>query len=298
MKLSHSSCQKYLQCGYKWKLHYKDRLRSTKIGSALIFGNAVDNALNRLLLDKKQNPDEDELEFMKETAEDIFKKALRFVNINGQDVDILEVDSVDYYKSDYAAHIVTEEDQAEITEHGHEHFTSLKRKGLMIIEAYRNEIMPQIEEVFEIQKKVSLPDGDDEFIGYIDVILSFVDEPGKKYVVDNKTSSVKYKEDSVRTSEQLAAYSEYAQIDHCAYIVCEKNIRKRTPQVRINIIKDNISDETIDKVFDTLSETFYNIENNKFEKNWDSCWDYGKKCDYFDYCRNGIAKNLVDLKKK
>jgi hypothetical protein len=175
---------------------------------------------------------------------------------------------------------------------------SLYRKGLMLLDTYRDKIMPQIEEVYEIQKKVSLPDGDDELIGYIDLICSFVDEPGVKYIADNKTSSRAYKEDSVRTSEQLAVYSEYEENSKCAFIVLEKKIRKREPRVRYAIIKDDMVEGTINETFDKITITLDGINEEKFDKDYDECFQYGRKCEYYTHCRSGDMENLKYLEKK
>ena len=58
IKLSHSASEKYLTCPQQYKLHYIDRIRPDKLGSALLFGSALDEALNRLLATKMANPPE------------------------------------------------------------------------------------------------------------------------------------------------------------------------------------------------------------------------------------------------
>jgi hypothetical protein len=165
----------------------------------------------------------------------------------------------------------------------------------MLLDHYETEILPKVEEVFSVQRDVHLPDGQDEFIGYIDVEMSFKDEPGVRYVVDNKTSSRAYPEASVRESEQLAGYCEYAGTDKAAYIVLEKKIRKRHPRVRSQIIKDTIPEEQFEKTFDMLTEVSHNIKEGEFEKDFDACFQYGRKCVYYQYCRSGSKKDLIDL---
>lgn len=51
-KLSHSGRELYETCGYKFQLHYNQRLRSKNTSSALLFGSAFDEALNVLLLER------------------------------------------------------------------------------------------------------------------------------------------------------------------------------------------------------------------------------------------------------
>ena len=334
MKLSHSAANKYTTCSMMYKLHYKDRLRSNRIGSALFFGSCLDDALNILLLTKKKSLTEEESILVKANPKEAIIESLTNVKINGVVTNIRKSLLVDYYKSDYDNDLLTDDDfddlimyaktievvlsckedfkgfvrsfqsiknPTEINEvklYNYACWLCLKNKALMLFEHYRTEILPKIEEVYSIQKSVSLPDGKDEFIGYIDFIASFVDEPGVKYVVDNKTSSSPYPADSVKTSTQLSAYCEFVGTDKAAYIVLEKKIRKRDPKVRSQIIKDYIPEQQFEETFDNLSEVFYNINEGKFEKNLDSCFQYGKKCPYYDFCRDGSTEGLVDLGSK
>lgn len=336
MYLSHSGKEMYLTCPKKWQLHYKERLRSTQVGSALFFGSAADEALNRLLLEKKKNLSSSDLMLMNSSVEEQFISNFSKVYIIDQYVDISKSENAMYYKSDLDLDLLEATDHKEILEFAQSLdidlntpqdfevfaeecqsimskgsldenttrvynficWSSLKRKGLMLLEAYKQQVIPKIEEVFDVQKRISLPDGDDEFIGVIDLICSFHDEPGVKYVCDNKTSSRAYKEDSVATSEQLAAYAEYEETNKCAYIVIEKKIRKREPRVRCSIIKDTIPEETTEKTFDNLTNVFHNIKENKFDKDFDACFQYGRKCPYYDFCRNGDMKNLQYVNKE
>ena len=53
MKISHSQVSKYLACPRMYKYHYRDKLRPDTTSSALLFGDAMDKALNSFLLEKK-----------------------------------------------------------------------------------------------------------------------------------------------------------------------------------------------------------------------------------------------------
>ncbi len=335
MRLSHTAKETYLTCPQKWKLYYQDKLRSTLIGSALFFGSAIDEALNRLLLEKKSELTEEEKALMEFTPEATFVSSFSQARVANETVRIATSEQAMYYKSDLDIDLLDDGDYKDIEDFGSiveiilknrsdvEAFTeecqelfkkgvdtdtqrmynyicwlSLKQKGLMLIDAYRKQVMPEIEEVFDVQKRISLPDGDDEFMGYIDAILSFNSESGVKYVCDNKTSSRPYKQDSVQTSEQLACYSEHEENDKCAFIVLEKKLRKREPKVRSNIIKDTMPEETINDTFDKITEVFEGVSEEKFEKNFDACYQYGRKCEYYDYCRTGDLKNLKYVGKK
>ena len=74
-RLSHSALEKYIGCPAQYKLHYIDRIRSHKLGSALIFGSSLDEALNRLLQTKMDVvPDgaTDDLEALKHGFDNYF----------------------------------------------------------------------------------------------------------------------------------------------------------------------------------------------------------------------------------
>jgi len=328
--LSHSAKEMYLTCSEKYRLHYKEKLRPTLIGSALFFGSAFDEAQNRMLLEKKKSLDTSEMLLMNQSPEDTFVSAFSKVWIIDEYVDIAKSEKAMYFKSDLDLDLLEALDYKKILDFANElkidvnsaedveafieecqvifkkgtvdietqrlynyiTWLSLKNKGLTMLEAYKKDIMPQIEEVFDVQKRISLKDGESELRGVIDTICSFHSEPGVKYVCDNKSSSRPYKEDSVATSEQLATYAEHEQISHCAYIVVEKKLRKKEPRVRCNIIKDVISDDFIDKTFDTITEVFHNINDGKFEKDFDACFQYGRRCAYYEHCRTGDMKNL------
>lgn len=333
IRLSHTASEMYKTCSYKWKLHYQDRLRSTKVGSALFFGLALDEAFNVLLLEKKKNLTTTEKELVNADPYKVFRKHFQHFTILGEKVDISQNECAEYFKSDLDLDLLSSIDRLDLTEfasnldielynskdiqqfcdqcqllmkreidtnslkvYNYACWLSLLRKGEILVTTYQRDILPQIEEVFEIQKKVSLPDGNDELMGFIDFIGSFVDEPGVQYIVDNKTSSRPYSEDSVRTSTQLATYSEHEDNPNCAYIVVEKKLRKKEPRTRVQIIKDKIPMKLIDETFDNITEVFYGIKENTFEKHLDDCFQYGKRCSYYDYCRTGDLKNLKYLK--
>lgn len=172
----------------------------------------------------------------------------------------------------------------------------LVEKGKLMLEAYQKEIMPQIEEVFDLQKKITITnDVGDSITGSIDVTLSFIDEPGVKYIVDNKSSSKPYKEDSVIESAQLATYCEAEGTNKAAYIVIEKKVYRRLPFVHTQVIRNIIPEETFVKTFDNFEKMVYSVQSEKFEKNEDSCFAFGKRCEYWDLCKKGSIRGLVKV---
>lgn len=342
MRLSHSSKEKYLECSEKWRLHYKEKLRSVLLNSPLFFGSAIDDAVMTLLLTKKKEYTEEEKEMLQKTPWEAFEETFTFNEHFGEKVYIPTYENCRYSKADLDVSLLQSEDYTKIIEqadnldmsvnemykvqqfidecleiiknkkeldiqeqrlYNYICWLSLRRKAEMMLEAARLELLPQIEEIYSIQEKVSLQDGEDELIGYIDFVGSFVDEPGKKYVVDLKTSSRAYPKDAVETSEQLATYSEYKNISDCAYVVIEKNIRKRHPRVRITILKGKIGEELLNQTFDNLSNVFYNVQEGNFEKLYEvdekaKCFMYGRVCEYFDYCRTKSLNGLKYQEKK
>lgn len=314
LKLSNTAIDTYATCPYKYKLHYIEKIRPTTTGSALVFGRAVDEALNALLLTKKKALTKEEEELANKNPVDIFDEYFQQTEINSTKVITKFSDKIEYYKSDCDLSILEDEDLEELDlsmEEAEEIFEeydmltkakrnvptelvqsfanicwfSLKRKGRMLIEAYEKEILPEIVEVHSIQEKVNLPNGHGDYlIGFIDFIATFKD--GKKRIVDNKTSGQAYKKDSVETSQQLSIYSEYLEIRNCAYAVVVKKLRKREPRVRTQILFGKISEDLLEETFDKVGELEYNIKKGNFPKKMDSCFHFGRKCPYYKYCRD------------
>jgi hypothetical protein len=290
MKLSYTAMSTYKLCSEKWRLHYEERLREDRISSPLIFGSALDEAFGRLLLDKKKLLTQKEEELKKLTAEEVFLREFNTTTINLKQYETKTCSKIDYYKSDLL-HPDLEPSQKM-------YYYSLRAKGLMLIQAYREEVLPHIHEVYAIQKPILLKEGDDAVRGFIDFIASFTDDPETPYVIDNKTSSRPYPDNAVETSEQLAIYCENEGIDHAAYIVVEKKLRKRVPRIRINILRDVLKEKLYNKTFDELTEVYYGIKQRVFTKNYDSCFSFGRKCPYYNLCRKGKDKSLIKLEKR
>lgn len=324
IKVSYSALECYDQCSEKYRLRYNERLSSEKIPSPLFFGTAIDAAVELLLLKKKELLSEKELDLLlNEDAYSIFDKTMR--EQNGQ---LLEKNPLcEYFYSDFDSAVLTQEDYKSLTKaypsikdweeffayckkyiktHGELKpgsriafnnlcWLSLYRKGEMMIAAYERDILPEIHQVFDIQKEISLVnDSGDELRGKIDFIASFKDNPTAKYMVDNKTSSEPYKDDSVANSTQLAIYCEAEACDRGAYAVMEKKMRVKEPKARTQLIKDTVSDEQKQKVFDKLEVQLNNIGSRVFEKKSSpkDCNFFGRRCEFFDLCWSGSMNGL------
>jgi hypothetical protein len=324
IKVSYSALECFDQCSEKYRLRYNERLSSDKIPSPLFFGSAIDAAVELLLLKKKQDLSEKELDLLlTEDAYSIFDKTMK--EQNGQ---LLERNPLcEYFYSDFDPAILTKEDYQALTKSypsikdWEEFFThckkqiktngelkpgskiafnnlcwlSLYRKGELMIAAYERDILPEIEQVFDIQKEIDLTnESGDKLRGKIDFIASFKDDPNARYLVDNKTSSEPYKDDSVATSTQLAIYCEAENCDRGAYAVIQKKMRLKDPKARTQLIKGEVSDGQKQKVFDKLEVQLNNISSGVFEKKQSpkDCHFFGRPCEFFNLCWHGKMNGL------
>lgn len=330
-RISHSSIDTYNQCSYKYKLKYKDRLYSKTISSPLFFGSVMDDAFSRLLLDLKKVHTEEEALLMPKTAEEVFEeKMLPYaldpnceysksdfdpILFNAQD--LLDLQAFDPSISDWF--MFHEECSAILEKQGrlsdedrrsynYLSWLSLTKKGKLLIDTYRKEVIPLINEVFDIQKEVQIENADGDFVvGKIDFSCEFKDEVGVRYICDNKTSSKAYSESSASESDQLAIYCENEKTNKSCFVVVEKKLRKKDPKVRISIIKGEIPEEEFQKTFDKVDISLDNIVNENFHKKdtQKECFFFGRQCEYIKYCWSGdtiieglYKKENKDEKKK
>ncbi len=265
VKLSHSSKNKYLQCGHSYKLHYIDKLRPVSLSSALVFGSAMDQALNLMLL-KKDEPGVLEL-----AINEFNRNFEQGNNSNYELVDLPLNPNLEYSKWDFDSDLLEKADWRELFKYDDKFFETktevaeliekgadwidipedkrmvlnyaswlcLQRKAHLLLKGYQEAILPQIKEVIEVQKDIKLEDEDgNTFTGVIDFIARLAD--GRLAIIDNKTSSQEYAEDSVKGSEQLATYQQimnifnadpehpwkHGEIEACGYAVMSKKLDK------------------------------------------------------------------------
>lgn len=332
-RLSHSKLQKLQYCPKLYDLYYNKKIRSVFKSTALFFGSAMDEALNRMLIECKETPTQEELKLVidkspEEVFDDMWKPVLTtdYVVYTKKDYDesLLEKEDVwqilDYllkhYKNLYPDTDISASDldplscvqdmieykstKAKLNKEQHglidlASWLSLRRKGHLLLNVYREEVIPTIEYVYDIQITVGIEDGEGNVIeGFTDFTASFKDEPSVKYIVDNKTSSKAYKEDSVRISEQLSTYDIQLKFGKGAYIVMEKDIRKKEPRVRISIIRDVISEELVETTLDRFDEAVYIINKGEFPANKQSgCRPFGQLCDYYGLCHKDSMDFLI-----
>ena len=258
-KLSYSQLSKYTVCAKSYQYHYIDKLRPNTTSAALLFGSALDSALNYVLTDDVDNK-----------AEIQFENTFTYGEINGEKIYIPTSTQVVYANSDFDSDLLVEEDYKQVTEvlgeqygtnstrilenykevkdkksksgirgddlvfHNFLNWLSSRRKGLLMLKAYRKKVMPKLEKVHEVQKYVDLTNEQgDSIIGYVDLIADVKGEG--TVILDNKTSAREYAEDSVVTSPQLSLYLHALQDKYktrkAGYIVMRKGIIKNRTKV-------------------------------------------------------------------
>ena len=237
-----------------------------------------------------------------DVAKEIFQDAWSKGEINGQTVDLSKPGVIKFSKADFDESVLTLEDEIEIeTTEKDQSWVSMKRKGLMILEAYKEQILPRIKEVKFVQKDIKLENADgDSFIGFVDFCAIW--EDGRTIIFDNKTSSIKYAVDSASTSEQLATYFEATKdeikIDAVGYVVIPKKMRKqKLPRVPIEVVIGEIDEKIVNKTFETYDDVLNGIKLGKFpctRQDENGCCSAPWGCDYFNYCESN-GKDLTGL---
>jgi RecB family exonuclease len=320
MKLSHTKIETFKQCGEKFNLHYNERLRETRIHSPLFFGSAFDTAIETLLLNKKNGTNDD--------AYAAFDKRLSFTTLNNEVISIKSSTAPIYLKADFDVRLLNDEDkkqldidpeaiadfyedirqtlQAELPvstedliEFNKMNWLALRRKGHLMIKSFQEHTLDRIKEVISTQRAVTLTnDEGDSIVGFIDLIVKWEDD--SIIVFDIKTSSRKYGERSAIESQQLTIYGEHEGIHKVGFIVLLKTLKsdRKTKEVTIaepQIIISDLDPTLQEKVFAEIAEIGYKIKTNQFEKNWDGCFSFGRKCQYYNYCRSGSMDKLIRL---
>jgi len=256
-RLSHSAVSRFQLCGQSYKFHYVDKIRPRLQSAALMFGGALDGALSVLLTNGKESP------------EALFEKSFKYSRINDVETYLPTCPDLVYAAADFDADLLTQEDydylSLQVTEGkipspkttwletyselkkkksdtgldsltGDErtyfnlmNWLSLKRKGFLMLQAYRDKVMLRIEKVHSVQEYVSIKNEvGDSIIGYVDLVA---DVRGIGTVIlDNKTSSMEYEEDAVVTSPQLSLYTHILEEKYntrkAGYIVLNKQVMK------------------------------------------------------------------------
>lgn len=269
VRLSHSAMNKFQTCAKSYQYRYIDRIVPVAKSSALFFGVAIDEALNHLL--KYKDSPETILE-----AQEVFARAWEQQKDNeGNIVDLPMNPQILYSKYDYDSDMMEKSDWRELFQLDDKAFEtrglveealkkntpwgeipekqrivynfmswlSLKRKAILLLDAYHKQLLPNIKEIVAIQMELNLTDDAGNSInGFIDLVAKLQD--GTIAVLDNKTSSMEYEADSVKKSTQLALYQNILnsycddpahpwkhRITKCGYLVMSKKINKEKTKI-------------------------------------------------------------------
>lgn len=246
-KLSHSSVSKFQDCNMAWKLHYVDKLRSTTMSAALLFGTAIDKAVEDLVTNKDLQKAKDVFMYLWKSQEinGVLTELQKNPNIvyaaNDLDTELLEGDKT-VLADEILFDIIAKKkelgfenlSEANKTTYNNINWHIAKKRGELMLEAVYNEILPKLDKVLSTQEKIDLSnDNGDSVVGYVDMVANW---DGKGPVVfDFKTSTRPYEMDSVKTSPQLALYVHALESKYntrkAGFIVLSKAIQKNRKKV-------------------------------------------------------------------
>jgi CRISPR/Cas system-associated exonuclease Cas4 (RecB family) len=287
MQISHSAQNRLSFCPRSYKLYYIDKIRPTAMSSALVFGNALDDAFNELLLNRDLD------------------KALSIFNEKW--LPYRDDLNISFYKSDLMEELLTEEDLLDMSLITNDELRlhrafwySMKQKGIRMVAAYHHEILPRIKNVITVQKDFKIhgygSDGlqtEDYISGKIDLIadIELADGTVVTAVLDNKTTSEPYPKKSYEKKAQTALYAAAENNDMVGFLTVNK--KTFATQILVGKVPVEKQEEVLGSFLDSIEQVksgeFPGIEKKK-------CWQFSKRCEYYDYCWNGSMKGLVEKK--
>jgi PD-(D/E)XK nuclease superfamily len=284
LRLSHSGSQTYQTCSLKYKLHYLDKIRPTYAYSFLPFGGAIDKAMNYILESIKDGKPYSDYNIRFEQYWTQFELNHKVFNLK-ENAEVIR-----YLDSDLDETLLNDKEKA-YPPHL-KSWTSLLYKGRTMLDNYVRDFVPQIEEVVSVQQEISITSEDGtQLYGLIDFVAKLKGVEG--YVIcDNKTSASKYPKNSVSVSPQLSTYSFALGPRKGAYVVS----LKKAPHA-VQVVVDDINEATEEATVKELEQVAHNIKGGVFEANYAKCerGHFGRRCPYFNLCRNGGMKELEIL---
>lgn len=317
-KISYTALSKYLECPESYRLHYGEKLRSIKIGSALVFGKAFDTAVMHLLIHKD----------LKKSLEVFEEEWTTSTDNAGNSISVYNNSLIEYRINDLDRDLLTPEEQSSECPQWY----TLLHKGRILIKQYKKDILPTIDKVLGTQIEITLtnPQGD-SVTGKCDYVVKLT--TGEVVAFDLKTSSILYDMNMLKKSTQLAIYDvalkdEY-KIDKVGYHVGIKHINKNkiklcstcgfdgsgTQFKTCNTVRGNkrcngewntTIDPTghfqvligeIDPIFkqstvDNLNEVNFAVKNGIYFKNFNNCITKLRKCSFYDLCHQNSLEGL------
>jgi hypothetical protein len=165
----------------------------------------------------------------------------------------------------------------------YESFFTLEAKGLRMLEAYDNEILPRIKKVIAVQKTFELPFPEYKGIvrGVIDLIAEIELDTGEVVaaILDNKSTSQPYPKNSFKTKEQVALYQ--AALPEYSY-VGYLTINKKT--FATQIIVGEFDADVVCSTIQKFEKAFKKIAAKDFMKNKKGCFSFGMRCPFDSHC--------------
>lgn len=320
IKLSYSAVSTYLSCGEKYRLERIEKIPMELANSPLWFGSSIDRA-SEVIFSDKINDLAQYQEYDRNKMLDVFVHALTYINFNDKMIDTRFNDKVRYSKNDLDIRLLDKEDINNIIirskELGFEELTRddlaefvefcqgvksgldledqllynyighhcLLRKGILLLDALKDWSDKKLKEVISIQRYFRIVDHEgNAYSGLLD-LEAILNDDDRRWVLDLKTASnakAQYPDNIIDSSMQLAGYAEVSS-KNAGYIVLDKNIRVREPRVHLREVYGEVSEELIEKTFDKIEFVLENVKAGIFEKNPDSCFQWGK-CQHYTRC--------------
>jgi hypothetical protein len=326
--VSYSGIDTYLSCSEKYRLERILKIVPEAINTAFFLGKAFDEASEVIFMPFMKGG----LPFSRNEMLQRFKDRLTIIDYQGDDIYAPDCPKVKYSKTDVQFELLDKEDYPVIKKYIDESdldisnikdfveyykdtkiktvdettiynfiaWHCLYRKGIMMLDVLKEWADNTILEVISIQKKIEIVnDFGDKLIGFLDLEAILKSDPTKIRTLDLKTASkpkTQYPDNKIENSMQLTIYGEATQLD-VGYVIVGKDIKKKAPRVELRELYGTISEKQLDDVFEKIDLAMEGIRAEKFEKNLDACWRYGK-CAFMDLCTKGSMQGLVPRIKK
>jgi len=327
IKISYSSVQRFHECSEKYWLA-KDYELAGPTPSPLVFGSNVEKGVEALLLGKS-------LVEALQIFDDAWSKIPHTLEYLASDFDaaIILPETVTQYKlaADWEAKTETDKDfYNQMT------WLMCLIRGKVLIKAFHDYFLPDVKLHHKngkpcTQEPVVIENDDgDKLVGFIDFVLEHKQFPGT-LIADLKTASRLYTNDQIDNSEQLRTYiaargHEFGTVragyivllkkliklkscEKCGAVpennrirnckVCKGNIKVSGLDGEIQFVSKEFKDEELQEQLDSYSTTIDRIKSGERVMNKESCYAFGRKCEFFDYCHSGTALDaLTTIRKK
>lgn len=106
IKLSQSGMNQFMQCARKYQYHYINKYREKTTSAALLWGSAIDEALNVMLKDHAKR----RVDYLCQEYDNVFLSKWRKAAINKKEIDLVNSELVVYAASDFDADLIPDAD--------------------------------------------------------------------------------------------------------------------------------------------------------------------------------------------